>query len=242
VRALRGDPARTDRVVERVSMKILIADDHWLMRKSLREVLHKLDRSNVAFEASSFEECVAVLEREGDVDLVLADLVMPGFNEVEGLARLRRTFPRVPVVVVSVHEDKDRVMQALDLGVIGYVPKSATGQEIETAFERVLAGEIYVPRRLIERQAAPEARAAAPSSPAPARSDFEGLHLLTGREREVLDFLGKGYSVQRIAVELGLSSHTARVHLANMMRKLGLADRSAAIHYAVTLANAPTGS
>ena len=223
-------------------MKILIADDHWLMRKSLKEVLHKLDRSGETFEASSFEECVAILDREGDIDLVLADLVMPGFDEVDGLARLRQAFPRTPVVVVSVHEDKERVMRALDLGVIGYVPKSATGREIETAFERVLAGEIYVPRRLIEQQGPVEARAPATALPATPRVESDGIDSLTAREREVLEFLGKGFSVNRIAEELGLSSHTARVHLANMMRKLGLADRSAAIHYAVTVANGQAGS
>ncbi|HEY0291485.1 MAG TPA: response regulator transcription factor [Hansschlegelia sp.] len=218
-------------------MNILIADDHWLMRKSLREVLQKLDRSHVVHEASSFDESVAILERESEIDLVLADLVMPGFNEVEGLARLRRAYPTVPVVVVSVHEDKERVMRALDLGVIGYIPKSSTGQEIEKAFERVLAGEIYVPRRLIERQGAVVAPPAVAAAPAPPRPEPEGLDTLTGREREVLEFLGKGCSNQRIAEELGLSSHTVRVHLANMMRKLGLADRSAAIHYAVTIAS-----
>jgi DNA-binding NarL/FixJ family response regulator len=219
-------------------MKILIADDHWLMRKSLKEVLQKLDRSNSTYEASSFNECIGILEREPNIDLVLADLVMPGFNEFDGLAQLRSLFPEIPMAVVSVHEDRARVMQALDLGVIGYIPKSATGSEIEVAFERLLAGEIYVPRRLLERHdGGLPAPTRAPASPPTEVRANGGLDVLTNRERGVLDLLGKGYSVQRIAAELGLTTHTTRVHLSNLMRKLGLPDRSAAIHYAVNLAN-----
>jgi DNA-binding NarL/FixJ family response regulator len=223
-------------------MKILIADDHWLMRKSLKEVLQKLDRSNSTYEASSFNECIGILEREPNIDLVLADLVMPGFNEFDGLAQLRTLFPEIPMAVVSVHEDRARVMQALDLGVIGYIPKSATGSEIQVAFERLLAGEIYVPRRLLERHdGGLPAPTRAPTSPPTEVRENGGLDVLTNRERGVLDLLGKGYSVQRIAVELGLTTHTTRVHLSNLMRKLGLQDRSAAIHYAVNLANGRAG-
>jgi DNA-binding NarL/FixJ family response regulator len=225
-----------------VQMKILIADDHWLMRKSLKEVLQKLDKTNSTYEASSFSECIGILERERNIDLVLADLVMPGFNEFDGLAQLRTRFPEIPMVVVSVHEDRTRVMHALDLGVIGYIPKSATGPEIEIAFERLLAGEIYVPRRLLERHdGALPAPTRAPASPPTEMRENGGLDALTNRERGVLDLLGKGYSVHRIAVELGLTTHTTRVHLSNLMRKLGLPDRSAAIHYAVNLANGRSG-
>jgi DNA-binding NarL/FixJ family response regulator len=223
-------------------MKILIADDHWLMRKSLKEVLQKLDKTNSTYEASSFNECIGILERERNIDLMLADLVMPGFNEFDGLAQLRTLFPEIPMAVVSVHEDRARVMQALDLGVIGYIPKSATGPEIEVAFERLLAGEIYVPRRLLERHdGGLPAPTRAPASPPTAVRENGGLDALTKRERGVIDLLGKGYSVQRIADELGLTTHTTRVHLSNLMRKLGLPDRSAAIHYAVNLANGRSG-
>jgi DNA-binding NarL/FixJ family response regulator len=117
--------------------------------------------------------------------------------------------------------------------VIGYIPKSASGAEFERAFERILAGEVYFPRRLIQVQSevieAPPARAAEVGT--------ENLAALTPREREVVQHLGRGLSVQRIAAELNLTSHTVRVHLGNIMRKLKLPDRSAIVHFAINLAN-----
>jgi DNA-binding NarL/FixJ family response regulator len=217
-----------------IPMKVLIADDHWVVRESLKQVLRRLDKVHQAYEASNFEEAIEILRKNSDLDLMLADLIMPGFDEFHGLKRLRAEFPLIPVVVVSVHEDREHVLRAVEQGVIGYIPKSASGPEIERAFERVLAGEVYFPRRLIE-QSSSEESGNRPMIARPAAD--EPLLSLTNREREVVALLGRGYSVQRIATELDLSSHTVRVHLGNLMRKLGLPDRSATIHYAINLAN-----
>ena len=129
---------------------------------------------------------------------------------------------------MSVHEDVDHVIRSVEQGVIGYIPKSAGGPEIEPALERVLAGEVSFPapyHRTVIRAADPPKQAA---------GVFADLGALTERERDVLSLLGSGSSVKSIAEELGLSSQTVRIHLGNAMRKLNLRDRTSAVHYAVT--------
>lgn len=208
-------------------MKVIIADDHWVVRQSLKQVMRRLNQTLEMYEAETFGELTALLAEHPDTSLILLDLVMPGFEELGGLRALRSKFPDIPVVVVSVHEDVDHVIRSVEQGVIGYIPKSAAGPEIERALERVLAGEVSFPRRIIERSSAPAER---PKEPAAARD----LGALTERERDVLSLLGGGSSVKSIAEELGLSSQTVRIHLGNAMKKLNLRDRTSAVHYAVT--------
>lgn len=220
-------------------MKILIADDHWVVRESLKQVMRKVRQASDPFEATTFEEALAILREHPDIDLMLVDLIMPGFEEFAGLKRLRSEFPEIPIVVVSVHEDLEYIVRSISYGVIGYIPKSAGAPEIIQALERVLSGDVSFPRRILE-QGSGGARSELPSLPAESH-DEQGQHL-TNREREVLDHLGKGFSVQRIASELGVSPHTVRAHQGNLMKKLGLKDRSAMIHYAVNQARAAKSS
>ncbi|MFD1331218.1 response regulator [Methylopila musalis] len=208
-------------------MKVVIADDHWMVRESLKQVMKRLQQTIEIHEAESFDEAARTLADHPDVDLMLIDLVMPGFESFAGLRRLRKEFPTVPVVVVSVHEDSEHVMRSLEQGVIGYIPKSAGAPEVERALERVFAGEVSFPRKLLERSAVEEVEA--PAIPQPPREGPE----LTARELEVLQALGKGQSIKRIAAEHGVSDQTVRVHIRNVMKKRNLGDRSAVIHYAL---------
>lgn len=217
-------------------MKILIADDHWVVRQSLKQVLRRLNKAQEVLEAATFDEVLVTLRNNPDTDLMLADLVMPGLDEFQGLQKLQAEFPNVPVVVVSIHEDREHVLRAVEHGAIGYIPKSSSGIEIEKAFERILAGEVYFPRRLIAQTSGVEP-SPQPSATVPRSAEQDRLASLTQRELEVIGLLGKGYSIQRISVELEISSHTVRVHLTNLMKKLGLSDRSETIHFAVNLAN-----
>lgn len=220
-------------------MKILIADDHWVVRESLKQVMRGMKDTLDVLEAASFSEASAMLGRNPDIDLMLVDLVMPGFDAFDGLGRLRRDYPDVPVVVVSVHEDVDHVMRALEHGVIGYIPKSSGGEEIERALDRVLAGEVSFPRRIIERSVRPAtlstpAPANGPGSDAYAQSGPErSLDLLTAREMDVLEQLGQGQSVRQIAEAFDLTSQTVRVHIGNAMKKLNLRERAEIVHFAI---------
>lgn len=213
-------------------MKILIADDHWVVRESLKQVMKKVSKTLEPFEASTFEEALEILRENGDIELMLIDLIMPGFEEFAGLKRLRAEFPEVPIVVVSVHEDVEYVMKSINHGVIGYIPKTAGAEEIIRALTLVLSGDVAFPRHILERFRAPGEtveRARPAAEPA-------NIQSLTEREREVLGLLGRGLSAARIANELDISPHTVRVHVGNLMRKLELKDRAEVIHYAVNLA------
>jgi DNA-binding NarL/FixJ family response regulator len=207
------------------AMTILIADDHWVVRESLKQVARGINAGLDIKEAATLEEALAVLERNAAVSLILIDLVMPGVKDFEGLEILRRRFPAIPVAVISIHDDPDFVRRAIQTGVIGYIPKSANAEEIRRALTRMFEGEVYFPRDLLTRswQGAPQG--------AEETAEAEGPRL-SEREDEVLKLLGGGHAVAEIAELLGITAQTARVHLGNAMRKLGLRNREAAILYA----------
>ncbi|MFB2552530.1 response regulator transcription factor [Ensifer soli] len=212
-------------------MTILIADDHWVVRESLKQVARGLSERFVLEEAASFEEALKALERLPSIGLMLVDLIMPGFQEFEGLQLLRRRYPSIPVVVVSIHEDPNYVMEAIRHGVIGYIPKSANAEEIRRALTRVIAGEVAFPREIIARGTSEAARPLPPPAAEPARRDAR-LSMLTAREMEIMLRLGRGAALFDIADELRISRQTVRVHLGNAMKKLNVQTREGAIHFA----------
>lgn len=213
------------------SMTILIADDHWVVRESLKQVARGINDNVLLEEAASFEEALKVLERNPSVTLLLVDLVMPGFQEFEGLQLLRRRYPAIPVVVVSIHEDPNYVMEAIRHGVIGYIPKSANAEEIRRALVRVIDGEVAFPRDIIARGMGETARPLPLQSAEPHRQDTR-LTQLTLRETEIMVRLSRGESLFGIADELTISRQTVRVHLGNAMKKLNVSTREGAIHFA----------
>ncbi|MFO1151701.1 MAG: response regulator transcription factor [Alsobacter sp.] len=205
---------------------LLIADDHWVVRESLKSVARSIDPAVVVEEASNFDEALAVLHQNPAINLLLVDLIMPGFAEFEGLELLRSRYPGTPIVVFSIHEDPEYVRRAIQHGVIGYVPKSADAAEIQRALSRVMGGEVYFPRDLLTRTWS----AAKPEEPA---RSAQAASPLTAREDEILVLLGRGKSTADIAGLLAITRQTVRVHLANAMRKLGLKNRESAIRFAV---------
>lgn len=222
-------------------ISVLIADDHWVVRESLRQVARSLGADDDIEEASSFDEALAVLERNSRIGLVIIDLVMPGFRDFEGLQVLRSRFPAVPVVIVSVYEDPEHVLEAIRHGVVGYIPKSYGPSEIRHALARVMAGEVAFPRDILTRAPVPtdggeRRRSALDPVPAPRDEPADGppgLGLLTRRETEVLAALGRGQALQTISEALDISRQTVRVHLGNAMRKLGVPTREAVMRLAV---------
>lgn len=208
------------------AMTILIADDHWVVRESLKQVARGIDAGVNIKEAATLEEAIAVIEGNSAIGLILIDLVMPGVKDFEGLELLRRRFPSIPVAVISIHDDPDYVRQAIQNGVIGYIPKSANAEEIRRALTRILGGEVYFPRDLLTRSWAGAAEQSGEEAAQP-----EGPRL-SEREEEVLRLLGQGHAVSEISEMLGITAQTSRVHLGNAMRKLGLRNREAAILFA----------
>lgn len=226
------------RLAEEPSMKILIADDHWVVRESLKQVTKQLSRNFEPIEAADFNEALAILEKDRGIGLMLIDLIMPGFAEFDGLRVLRSRFPEIPIVVISIHEDPEYVLDAISHGVIGYIPKTASAEEIIRSLTRVISGEVSFPRHIIERSGVDAPRAAGRRTEGDTGID---LDVLTSRERNVMALIGEGTPVSKIALKLSISPQTVRVHLGNAMRKLDLKNREEAIHFAVTNARALVG-
>ncbi len=211
-------------------MKILIADDHWVVRESLKQVTKKLSRNYQPVEAADFREALAILEAEPGIGLMLIDLIMPGFQEFEGLQLLRTRYPHIPIVVISIHDDPERVLKAIGHGVIGYIPKTAGADEIIRSLTRVISGEVSFPREIIEQS---NRAPAAGTRQEAGSSANKNIDVLTSRERDILSRIGEGTPVSKIAAQLAISPQTVRVHLRNAMQKLDLENREEAIHFAV---------
>ncbi|MFG1465658.1 response regulator transcription factor [Xanthobacter sp. DSM 24535] len=209
-------------------MKVLIADDHWMIRASLKYAMKSVGIAFEPLEASNFQEAMDIVRANPDIELMLIDLVMPGLSEFEGLRTLRSRYPDIPIAVISVHEDREHVLQAISEGVIGYIPKSADGAELLKGLTTVLNGDVYFPRDVLQGSR----HHRGPGTEA--RRDADKPATLTAREDEVLELIAQGLSNFNIAEELGMSPNTVRVHLRNIGRKLNLKDRSEFISYGVT--------
>jgi DNA-binding NarL/FixJ family response regulator len=197
-------------------MKLLIADDHEMVRLALRVALGPLGPDVGFVEAANAEEALAAAGANADLDLVLIDIHMPGMGGVEGVRRLRAARPELPVLACSATEDPALVRSLLALGVCGFIPKSDSTSVIQQAVRLVLAGGTYVPPRLLE---------VAPAAPAvPAR-----LAALTPRQHDVLRLLAQGKPNKLIARELDISEATVKVHLLAVFRALGARNRTEAV-------------
>lgn len=213
-------------------MKILSADDHWVSRTGLRHSLSLLDWPvNSFLEASSFAEAREIAAQNPDLDLIVMDLLMPDGSGFDELAILTQIVPEVPIIVVSMAENRQDVIRAIDAGAMGFVPKSAPGTELVRAIEIVLEGEIYLPPQIMGPQAAqPQNRSPIqPPRPAvPSGAVSTRIGDLTRRQREVFTLLGAGYSNAAIAKELGISEHTVAIHVSAILKTLEVENRTQA--------------
>jgi DNA-binding NarL/FixJ family response regulator len=207
-------------------MRIVLADDHELVRNGLRFYLERLATDVVIAEASTLDEAMAAA-KAAPADLIILDLTMPGMNGVAGLEHVRSRYPGVPVVVLSGRTGREDIMGALNRGANGYLPKILSGKAMLAALRLVMSGETYVPSILMDERARPGARGADQAGGAP------GIEALTERERDVLDFLCQGKSNKEIARDLAIREVTVKVHVGNIMRKLGAANRTQAVRLAL---------
>src|SRR6476660_2562033 len=129
-------------------VKILVVDDHPMIREALGTVLRQLDPGIQVLQAGNCEDAFAVAMREPDLTLVLMDLMLPGMNGLVGLRTLREKHPGVPVVVLSASENPDDVMRAIELGAMGFIPKSQSNHVMLSALRLVLAGGVYLPAEI----------------------------------------------------------------------------------------------
>jgi len=205
-----------------MTTRILIADDHSLLRAGLRALLDGEEGLVVAGEAATGEETLREVEALLP-ELVLLDLSMPGPGGVELTRQLRTLFPQTRVLILTVHEDEVLLRETIRAGAAGYIVKRAAESELINAIHAVMRDELYVHPSLTRALLEETTR-----QPPPQRSP----ELLTPRELDVLQRLVRGYTNRQVADELGLSIRTVETHRANLMAKLELSDRVELVRWA----------
>lgn len=210
-------------------MKILVVDDHALIRTALRGVLGELGRDVTVLEASDCRGAFSLIEAQPDLDLVILDLNLPGIHGLAALEELRTRHPALPVVVLSSANDRASVMQALDQGAMGYIPKLSSNEVLVSALRLVLSGGIYIPPEILARWESPpatDAQAAGRDSPPPKTPADFGL---SERQAQVLRLLLEGKSNKIICRELDLAESTVKNHVTLIMKALNVTSRTQAV-------------
>jgi len=205
------------------SLRVLLVDDHALVRAGMKSLLRDIEGVEVVGEASDGAEALAIAGRERP-DAVLLDIAMKGMSGLETAARFRELHPGVKVLILSMHASEEYVLQALRAGAVAYLLKDSATAELELALRSVMRGETYL-------------------SPAISRQVVEGYvqrvgagagdDPLTPRQREVLKRVAEGRSTKEIAFDLGLSVKTVETHRAQIMERLGIRDVAGLVRYAM---------
>jgi two-component system, NarL family, response regulator LiaR len=201
-------------------IRVLIADDHAVVREGLRSFFELQDEMEVVGEAADGVEAVELATRL-QPDVVLMDIVMPNLDGVEAMRQLRRRVPAARAIVLTSFLDDEQVLPAIRAGAAGYLLKNVDPQELARAVRAAHAGEAFI-----------DPTVAAMLVDTLADEDVDDAYeRLTAREREVLDLIGRGFSNKRIALELGVAEKTVKTHVSHVLGKLGLADRTQAALY-----------
>jgi two-component system response regulator NreC len=205
---------------------ILLADDHQVLREALRLLLEVQPDFRVVAEAGDGLEAVSLAEKHRP-DVLLVDMMMPGLTGLEVARRVKRLSPAIKVIVLSMYDAENYVVESLAAGAEGYVLKQSSTHELVSAIRQVMGGTVYLSPALNERavqayiQRAQEAHSEDP------------FDLLSDREREVFQLAAEGLSNPQIAERLSLSPRTVEMHRSHLMRKLGLKTQTDLVKYAI---------
>jgi DNA-binding NarL/FixJ family response regulator len=202
-----------------VSTRIIIADDHPLVRGALRQAVAGAVPGSAIVECGDLDELTKELEQNHDADLVLLDLAMPGVRGFSGLMYLRAQHPGVPVVVVSGNEDRAVMRRCIDFGASGFVPKTTEMDVMRTAIRNVLDGGTWTP---------PDVDLSTPADRDTA-DIVRRLSSLTPQQVRVLMMLSEGLLNKQIAYELSVSEATVKAHVSAILQKLGVESRTQAV-------------
>jgi DNA-binding NarL/FixJ family response regulator len=205
-------------------LRVLLADDHVLVRAGIRTLLDQLAGVAVVAEASDGREALR-LAAEHHPDLAILDVAMPVLNGLEATTRLRREFPAIHVLVLSMHANEEYVHQAFRAGATGYLLKKSAVAELEAAIRAVQAGKQYLSPTLAQRVSF-KARSDGETAKSP-------LERLTSRQREILQMIAESRTTKEIAAELGVSAKTVEFHRAELMKRLNLRDIPALVRFAM---------
>ena len=213
-------------------IRVVLADDHNLVRAGLRALLERLPDVEVVGEASNGREALALIGKLKP-DMALLDIGMPELNGLDAAARLAREAPRTRLVMVSMHATESFVAQAIQAGVAGYVLKESCADELPVLLRAVMSGETYlspaVSKTLVGALKTKLAGGAAPDAAGAAGG------VLTPRQREILQLVAEGKSTKEIAAKLDLSVKTVETHRAQIMDRLDIHDVAGLVRYAIRL-------
>ncbi len=198
----------------------LIADDHPLFRTALTQVIIKHYPGSRITQCNDLEETIKTLQTDGDIDLLLLDLHMPGSQDLFGLVNIREQFPSIPVAIVSASEEQLIVNRAMGHGALGYITKSLSQEDMFSAIDSILAGDKWVPDqyRAHMRPISHEERTLATK-----------IASLTPQQYKVLCLLKEGWLNKQIGYELGVTEATIKAHITSIFRKLGVSNRTQAV-------------
>lgn len=197
--------------------KILIVEDHALVREAMTQSLSRLEPGVECLEADSADAALGIIEGDGSLDLAVIDLVLPDMSGFSLLAVLARRFPDVPALVVSAIDDDASVRRAMKAGASGFVSKSSSGEILLQAVREVLAGGMPMPAR------------AGRAAPVPRPGAIGDRFGLTAAQARVLELLACGKTNREIGGQLGLSEGTVKVHMTAIFRALGVSNRAQAL-------------
>jgi NarL family two-component system response regulator LiaR len=203
-------------------IRVLIADDHAVVREGLRAFLALQEDVEVVGEAADGDEAVQAVSRL-EPDVALVDLVMPRVDGIEAIARIRAQRPQTRVIVLTSFVDEDKMLPAVRAGAVGYLLKDVQPQDLVSAIRTVHGGGTLLHPTVVEELVREVSR----DDEAPTSNP------LTAREREVLALIARGRANKAIAFELGVAEKTVKTHVSNILGKLGLTDRTQAALYAV---------
>ena len=196
-----------------MTKKILIADDHPLVREGIKHVLEKIDDEPLILQASNFADAEKIINQKNDFDLILLDLNMPQMNGVTSLIKLRQQLPCTPIVIISASDDINDIRGAINNGANGYIHKSSSNEVMLNALLLVLSGGLYLP-------------------PQWNVSTEKNITPLTHRQKQVVALLAIGKANKEIAKEFSISDKTVKAHLSEIFKRLEVSNRTQAVHQA----------
>lgn len=219
-------------------MKILIADDHELFLKGLEFILQEnLQNIEITF-AQNYTEIFSILEQKTVFDLVITDLAMPGANWLDAIKKIHSALPETPIIIISAVFDKTILQQTLDIGVSGYIPKTASNNLIISAINLVLAGGVYIPHELLysnQNNSIPPQQQKEYISPLKTLEKITSNTAehtqkgLTERQIDIIRCIAEGLSNKQIAYKLNLTEGTVKVHITVILKILNVKNRTSAI-------------
>ena len=207
-------------------IRVLLADDHKLVRAGIRSLLERMPEVGVVAEASDGREAIRLVEKH-EPEVVLMDLAMPELNGLEATRHLSLTFPKIRVLVLSIYEDQEHVYQALVAGAAGYLLKGAATDELELAIRSVARGETYL--------SPPVSKPVIMEYIRRTNIGLNSRERLSPRQIQVLKLIAEGRTTKQAALELAISVKTVETHRAALMKRIGVHDVAGLVRYAVKI-------